>query len=115
MEHATPFTPFAALAGGLMIGAASVLLLATNGRVAGISGIVGALFSFSTRDHAWRLAFIVGLLSAPIGWMVITGAAPQVDATANLALLITAGRSLAAVLVFMAAAAATVFVTRHIV
>jgi uncharacterized membrane protein YedE/YeeE len=54
-----------ALAGGTMIGAASALLFLTHGRVAGISGIVGALVPpTSTRDRDWRLAFLIGLLAA---------------------------------------------------
>lgn len=141
MDHVTPFTPLAALAGGVMIGAASVLLLAANGRIAGISGIVGALFSMSATDRGWRLAFILGLLAAPVAWMLMTGGPPAVQITTSLPLLIAggllvgvgtqigsgctsghgvcglgrmSGRSLVAVLVFMAAAAATVFITRHV-
>jgi uncharacterized protein len=74
------FTPLASLAGGLLIGAAAVLLLLGNGRIAGISGIVGGLFSglvaalsggltgAARGDRAWRLAFIAGLFAAPWLW-----------------------------------------------
>lgn len=52
------------LIGGVMIGGASALLLISHGRIAGISGIVGSLFSSATRDRSWRIAFLVGLAGA---------------------------------------------------
>ena len=58
----TAFTPFSALAGGAIIGLAVSFFLLLTGRVAGISGIVGGLFSPKPGDFAWRVAFTVGLL-----------------------------------------------------
>jgi uncharacterized protein len=62
------FTPLASLAGGLMIGAAAALLVLGNGRVAGISGIVGGLLQNLRGERAWRLSFIAGLCAAPWLW-----------------------------------------------
>jgi uncharacterized protein len=64
------FTPLASLAGGLMIGAAAALLVLGNGRVAGISGIVGGLLRArdAASERAWRLAFVAGLCAAPWVW-----------------------------------------------
>ncbi|MDD3759533.1 MAG: YeeE/YedE thiosulfate transporter family protein [Acidithiobacillus sp.] len=60
-----PFQPWLSLFGGALIGLAAVLLLAINGKIAGISGIVGGLLKPSSGDVGWRLAFIVGLLASP--------------------------------------------------
>lgn len=54
------FTPLTALAGGALIGLAAVLLVLFNGRIAGISGIVGALLPPRPQRGAWRLAFVLG-------------------------------------------------------
>src|SRR5258708_26905734 len=70
------FTPLASLAGGLVIGAASVWLLAANGRIAGISGIVHGLFAQPPGDRAWRAAFIAGLIAAGFAWHLFAGPAP---------------------------------------
>lgn len=59
------FTPWKSLVGGLMIGAASALLLLFNGRIAGISGILGGLLRLPKDDMAWRIAFLSGLVTAP--------------------------------------------------
>lgn len=67
------FTPLASLAGGLMIGAAAALLVLGNGRVAGISGIVGGLLQGGER--AWRLAFVAGLVAAPWFWRLVAAGA----------------------------------------
>ncbi|MDV2857463.1 YeeE/YedE family protein [Oceanimonas sp. CAM02] len=58
------FTPFSALAGGLLIGAAALILLLVGGRIAGISGIVAGIGS--QPDKGWRLAFVAGLIAAPL-------------------------------------------------
>jgi uncharacterized membrane protein YedE/YeeE len=60
------FTPWGSLAGGLLIGAAAALLLLLNGRIAGISGILGGLFEWSRGDMRWRVAFLGGLLASPL-------------------------------------------------
>lgn len=134
------FTPWASLAGGGLIGAAAALLVLGLGRVAGISGIVGALLRPAPGDVAWRLVFVLGLLAAPLLYaLAAEPAAPRIDAgTPALVvagLLVGAGtrygagctsghgvcglsrrspRSLAAVAAFMGAGFATVFVARHL-
>jgi uncharacterized membrane protein YedE/YeeE len=145
MEMATAFTPVSALIGGVLIGISAVMLMALNGRIAGIAGIVGGLIGpapFSALDRYWRLAFVAGLVIAPALWFAVTGAMPQVSVTDNWPLLVVAGlivgvgtqvgsgctsghgvcglarlslRSLVATGVFMAAAFLTVFITRHLV
>ncbi|HEY1181853.1 MAG TPA: YeeE/YedE family protein [Rhodocyclaceae bacterium] len=132
------FTPYLSLGGGLLIGLAAAVLLLFNGRIAGISGIVGGLFQGG--DRAWRAAFILGLLLAPGIW-VLFAPLPATDVAGTPLLLIVAGllvgfgsrlgsgctsghgvcglsrlslRSLVATLSFMGAAMATVFVARHL-
>ncbi len=135
------FTPLASLAGGLLIGLAAVLLVLLNGRIAGISGIVGGLLRPERGEVAWRLAFVLGLVGAPLAYAVLDEVpAPRIDASwaaLSLAGLLvgigtrygagcTSGhgvcglsrfsaRSLAATLVFMGAGFATVLVTRHLI
>ena len=135
-EH---FTPLASFAGGLLIGAAAAMLLLLNGRVAGISGIVGGLLAARRADIAWRLAFIGGLIAAPALWFLSGAAlAPRIEAgfgmLALAGLLVGAGtsygsgctsghgvcglsrlspRSMVATGAFMLAGFATVFLLRH--
>ena len=134
------FTPWSSLAGGLLIGLATAIFLLVSGRVAGISGIVGGLLPPVKGDVAWRIAFILGLFSAPL---VFAAAAPlpQVRIDAGTATLIAAGllvgvgtrygsgctsghgvcglsrgspRSLIATASFMFAGFLTVYVVRHL-
>lgn len=135
------FTPWASLAGGVLIGLAAAMLLLLSGRVAGISGIVGGLFAPRRSEMAWRLAFIAGLLAAPLLMLALgIQTAPRIDA--RFGTLVVAGllvgigtsygsgctsghgvcglsrlspRSLVATLAFMAAGMLTVFVVRHAV
>lgn len=133
------FTPVASLIGGVLIGLASVWLLAANGRIAGISGILHGLFAQPPGDRSWRLLFIIGLIGAGFAWHLYAGPAPVRESfglgwAAAAGLLVGFGtrigggctsghgvcglarfsrRSLVATLVFMATAAATVFVVRH--
>jgi hypothetical protein len=74
------FTPVSALAGGALIGAAAIWLMALNGRILGVSGLfAGALTGGREPDgRLWRLAFLAGVVLAPIGLAVVTGAAPAV-------------------------------------
>ncbi len=136
------FTPVSALIGGLLIGASAALFLVLNGRVAGISGILGGLLHPVRSEIGWRLAFLTGLFVAPLVYVAVGGALPPVDLDASLPLLIVAGlivgfgtrlgagctsghgvcgigrgspRSLAATAVFMATAIATLFITRHLI
>jgi uncharacterized protein len=134
------FTPASALIGGVLIGFATALLLGFNGRIAGISGIVGALLRPVRGDVAWRVAFVAGLLGAPLLYALFAALpVPRIDAgtpaliAAGLAVGIgtrygsgcTSGhgvcglsrlspRSAVATAVFMAAGFATVFVLRHV-
>lgn len=135
----THFTPWASLAGGVLIGIAAAMLVLLNGRVAGVSGIVGGLLRPRRAEVPWRLAFLLGLFAAPF-WMLLVGqaSAPRIDAgfgTLVLAgLLVGVGtsygsgctsghgvcglsrlspRSLVATAAFMGAAMATVFMVRH--
>ena len=135
------FTPWDSLAGGILIGLATALLLLANGRVAGISGILGGLLRPARGDIAWRLSFVLGLFLAPLVWLTMRAMPPaQIDhSPAMLAiggLLVGIGtrfgsgctsghgvcgiarlspRSLLATACFMAAGFITVFVVRHVV
>lgn len=133
------FTPWQALFGGLLIGTAAAMLLLTNGRIAGISGILGGLFNRRRGDTGWRLSFVVGLLMSPFLYRAV-GESPAIVVAAPTPLLIAAGllvgigtrlgsgctsghgvcgvsrgspRSIAATVVFMAMGVATVYVSRH--
>ncbi len=133
------FTPGPALAGGLMIGAAAALLVLGNGRIAGISGIVGNLLAGKSSDAGWRIAFLAGLFAAP--WLFrLFLSLPAIQIDASPATLVAAGllvglgtryasgctsghgvcgisrgsaRSLIATISFMAAGFVTVFAVRH--
>ena len=134
------FTPWSALAGGALIGLAAALLLLLNGRIAGISGVLGGLLKPVSGDIAWRMSFILGLVGAPLVYGLFARLpVPQIDA--DYAALIAAGllvgvgtrygsgctsghgvcgvsrlspRSLVATAAFMAAGFATVFMIRHL-
>src|SRR3954462_14854523 len=134
------FTPVASLAGGVLIGLASVWLLAANGRIAGISGILHGLFAQPPGDRAWRAAFIAGLIVAGFAWHLFAGPPPARDGfglgwAAAAGLLVGFGtrlgggctsghgvcglgrfsmRSLVAVAVFMAAGIGAAVITRHV-
>jgi uncharacterized membrane protein YedE/YeeE len=77
------FTPLSAAIGGALIGAAAVLLMLTAGRIAGVSGIFAGVLNPGTSDKAWRLAFIAGLILAPLtgGLAGYSLAAPQIPAS----------------------------------
>jgi uncharacterized membrane protein YedE/YeeE len=139
---ATEFTPVASLAGGALIGAAAVMLMALKGRIAGVSGIAVRLVPpYADDEFAGRLAFILGIIVAPLAVLLLTGIAPVPTIEAGAALLALAGllvgfgavwgngctsghgvcgisrmsaRSLVATCVFMTTAIITVFVTRHV-
>ena len=135
------FTPWASLAGGVIIGIAAAMFVLLNGRIAGISGVLGGLLTPVRGDISWCVAFIAGLLGAPVLYALVTELPrPQIDA--GYAGLIAAGllvgigtrygsgctsghgvcgisrfspRSLAATAAFMLAGFATVFVARHLI
>jgi len=66
------FTPASALAGGVLIGLAAAMFVLFNGRIAGISGILGGLLRPKSGDVSWRLAFVMGLVSAPLVYLVVS-------------------------------------------
>jgi uncharacterized membrane protein YedE/YeeE len=139
----TEFTPWAALAGGTLIGLSAVLLMALYGRIMGATGILGGLLRFNDpADWALRAALIVGMAAGPPAYLALTGAMPAIDLpVSHLAVVVgglivgfgvsygggcTSGhgvcgiargsrRSMVATAVFMATAILTVFVTRHLV
>lgn len=133
------FTPWASLAGGLLIGLSAAAFVLLNGRVAGISGILGGLVTAPKGDAAWRIAFLGGLVLAPSLWLLFAPAA-EARFEGGIARLVTSGllvgigtsyaagctsghgvcglarlspRSLVATLLFMAAGIMTVWVVRH--
>ena len=128
-----------ALAGGLLIGSAAMLLLFLNGRVAGISGITWAAVSGAS-DRAWRWLFLLGLVIGPLVYHLMSGVPAPAPSAAPVGLLIVAGllvglgtrmgcgctsghgvcglgrrslRSLAATLTFMSTGIVTVYLLRH--
>ena len=134
------FTPWSALAGGALIGLAAAMFVLLNGRIAGISGVLGGLLNPTRGDIGWRIAFVAGLVGAPLVYRLF-GALPMPQIDAGTGALMLAGllvgvgtrygagctsghgvcglsrlspRSLSATLVFMGAGFATVFVARHV-
>lgn len=134
------FTPWTALAGGALIGLASALFVLFNGRIAGITGILGGLLTPKRRDIGWRVAFIIGLTAAPFTWSLFAPL-PDIQIDASNTLLAIAGlivgistrygsgctsghgvcgisrlspRSIFATLAFMATGFLTVYVVRHL-
>jgi len=138
---ATQITPLASTIGGVLIGIAAVALMLFNGRIAGISGIVGRLLPpYRDNDLIGAAAFILGLMAAPLGYTLATGTPVIQIVSGNVLLMVVAGllvgigttygggctsghgvcglsrlspRSIVATAIFMAAAVVTVFVARH--
>jgi uncharacterized membrane protein YedE/YeeE len=133
------FTPWASLIGGILLGLASALFILVNGRILGISGIVGGLFGARSGDVCWRLSFVLGMLVAPLLYATVVGL-PAVRIDADWATLLVAGvmvgfgtrygsgctsghgvcglsrlspRSLMATVAFMSTGFATVYLVRH--
>jgi uncharacterized membrane protein YedE/YeeE len=136
------FTPVSAAIGGGLIGLSAALLMLLTGRIAGISGIFGGLLDPGNNDKGWRIAFIAGLILAPVisGWIGYAMPAPRMPASWTV--IIAAGllvgfgarlgggctsghgicgvarwsdRSIAATVIFMLVAILTVALTRHVV
>lgn len=135
------FTPWLSLAGGLMIGSAAVMLILFNGRIAGISGIIGGLLHPECGDISWRIAFIAGLVISPLVYGLISPL-PEVHVAASYPVLLIAGllvgmgsrygsgctsghgvcglsrlspRSLVATMSFMLSGFLTVYLVRHVI
>src|SRR5207244_10790096 len=135
------FTPASALIGGAIIGAAVALFVVLHGRIAGVSGILGGLARPRAGDISWRVAFVAGLIAAPLAGGFLA-ALPDIRVDTSYPVLIAAGllvgvgtrygggctsghgvcgvsraspRSIAATVAFMAAGFATVFIARHLI
>ena len=135
------FTPVSAAIGGALIGLSATLLMLLTGRIAGISGIFAGCLGFSIDDRSWRLAFIAGLLLAPLAAAAVGYAIPSPQMPASWGIVVVAGllvgfgtrlsggctsghgvcgiarlsaRSLAATAIFMATAVAVVALSRHV-
>ena len=140
----TQFTPFASTIGGMLIGVAAVMLMLFQGRIAGISGIIGRLLPpyADDADAVGALAFVVGLVAAPVLYAAATGTPVMQTVSDHLPLMAVAGvmvgfgtaygngctsghgvcglarlspRSMVATAIFMATGFATVFVMRHMI
>ena len=136
----TPFDPISAAIGGALIGLAVTLLMLLNGRLAGISGVMGDLLEPGTLFKGWRVAFLVGLIAAPFlakvagyaysapqmpeSWTVVIAAGLLVGVGTRFSNGCTSGhgvcgiarlssRSIVATIVFMIVAAIVVWITRH--
>ncbi len=138
------FTPWASLSGGVLLGVASAMFILLNGRILGISGILGGLLPPKLGDSVWRVAFLLGMLAAPLAFNALAPAGfastPRIDATEltviAAGLLVGIGtryaggctsghgvcglsrmssRSLVATLSFMGAGFITVYLLRHII
>ncbi len=139
MEH---FTPISAAIGGALIGLSAALLWLGNGRIAGVSGIVGGLWTPRTGDIGWRVTLAIGLIAGPVLYGVAGGVLPPIAITVPWPLIIAAGllvgfgtrlgggctsghgvcglarlspRSVVATALFMGTAVATNFVLRHLI
>jgi uncharacterized membrane protein YedE/YeeE len=136
------FTPLSAAIGGALIGLAAVMLMLLAGRVAGISGIAAGILGIGSIDRGWRVAFVVGLILAPVAamlagyavpvpqmptsWIVVVAAGLLVGFGARLGGGCTSGhgicgiarlskRSIAATMIFMGTAVVTVALMRHVI
>ena len=135
------FTPWTSLAGGILIGTAAAMFLLLDGRIAGISGILVGLLRPRAGGTGWRVAFVLGLVAAPLVYQLVVPL-PSVQIDAATALLVVAGllvgvgtrygsgctsghgvcglsrlspRSMVATAAFMSAGFVTVFVVRHLI
>src|SRR5258708_24380268 len=84
------FPPASALIGGAMIGAAAALFVVLNGRIAGVSGILGGLARPQAGDVSWRIAFVAGLVAAPLAWGLLA-ALPEIRIDTSVPVLAAAG------------------------
>lgn len=137
----TEFTPLAATVGGLLIGLSAILLMATNGRIAGMTAIVGGIIPPFASDWQWRASFLAGAIAGPVLWALAGGTPISINVPVSTTALIVGGlivgvgvtygsgctsghgvcgmarlskRSFVATCVFMATTFATVYVVRHV-
>ena len=138
----TTFTPWQSLAGGGLIGLASVLLMAVMGRIMGATGILaGVLAPAGWSDWSWRFAVVLGMITGPLVVLAVTGQMPAVEVPVSMPMLIVGGfivglgvtfgsgctsghgvcgmarlspRSIGATVTFMITTGITVFVIRHV-
>jgi uncharacterized membrane protein YedE/YeeE len=135
------FTPFNAVTGGLLIGVAATIMLWTNGRITGISGILSGILIPNRFDTPWKATFVIGLILGPLSYMLITNRSLEIVTQTTPLLSIVGGlivgfgtrlgsgctsghgvcgiarfssRSFLATSIFMGTAIATVFITRHL-
>ena len=138
----TNFTPLSAAIGGALIGLAAVMLMLLAGRVAGIAGITAGILGIGSIDRAWRIAFIAGLILAPIAAMLAGYAVPMPQMPASWVVIVASGllvgfgtrlgsgctsghgicgfsrlskRSIAATAIFIGTAVVTVALMRHVI
>jgi uncharacterized protein len=138
----TEFTPLASLLGGALIGLAAVMLMATHGKIAGMTAILSGVLPPLSSDWAWRAAFLAGAIGAPALMVALRAIAIPFDVPVSTAALVAGGlivgagvtygsgctsghgvcgiarlspRSLVATATFMAATFATVFLVRHVI
>jgi len=137
----TDFTPVSGLLGGGLVGLAVALMLLLNGRIAGISGIVGGLLTLKLRETAWRAAFVAGLVFGALAYILVADDASAVQVLAPLPVVVVGGllvgfgtrlgsgctsghglcgmarfsrRSMVATATFFGVAMLTVFLTHHV-
>lgn len=138
----TLFTPWQSLSGGALIGLASTLLMLFLGRIMGATGIMAGILAAGPReDKSWRVAVLLGMITAPLAVLMATGQMPAIEVPVSLPMLVAGGvivgvgvtygsgctsghgvcgmarlspRSIAATLVFMVTTGLTVFVVRHV-
>jgi uncharacterized protein len=141
--YETAFTPWQSLAGGALIGLASVLLMLTLGRIMGATGLLAGVLTPSAHPGSgWRIALLAGMVSGPLAVLAITGQMPEIQVPVSMPMLLIGGllvgigvtygsgctsghgvcgmarlsrRSIAATLTFMLTTGITVYVIRHVV
>ncbi|PHP66192.1 hypothetical protein CSC94_14730 [Zhengella mangrovi] len=137
----TDFTPFQSLAGGVLIGLSAVMLMAFNGRIAGMTGIVGGILPPYTAGNGWRIAFLIGAVAGPMLYVLAGGIVPFAVPVTLPAMIVggfivgvgvtygsgcTSGhgvcgmarfspRSILATITFMITTGLTVYVMRHVI
>lgn len=139
----TEFTPWVSLAGGVLIGLSAVILMWVKGRILGATGVLAGLFAPASRDDFnWRAALVLGMVTAPVVFLVATGGFPEITVPVSTPMLLVGGfivglgvtfgggctsghgvcgmarlspRSIVATLTFMASTVVTVYLIRHVI